>query len=92
MLTDYLRQRTAPSPTLDAGNFLDGIGDSPNGSIGIKLTVAGVTVEEGGESPTKKVSLAPVQPVTIPQFPTELPPAELLLLKEHLAVGITLDR
>ena len=50
------------------------------------------SVPARSESPTKKVSLAPVQPVTIPQFPTELPPAELLLLKEHLAVGITLDR
>jgi len=71
---------------------LDGIGDGPDGSIGIKLAVSGVTLEEGGESPTKTITLAPVQPVTIPQFPTELPPAALLLLKEHFAVGIDLSR
>jgi hypothetical protein len=91
-LTDYLRQRAAPAPTLDAGNFLDGGGLHADGSMGIKLAVQNVTLEEGGESPTKKITLVRAQPVTIPQLPTELPPAALLLLKDHLAVGIVLNR
>ena len=92
-LTDYWHRRSADeSKTLDLGNFLAGGGDGPNGALGIKLAVSGVTVEDGGESTTRKISFAPVERAPIPQLPTELPPAALLLLKDHLATGITLDR
>ncbi len=91
-LLDYLKRRAMPAPTLDLANFMDGGFAGSQGTSGVKLAVSQVTLEEDGESNTRKVTLAPAQAVTIPQLPTELPAAALLLLKDHLAVGIVLNR
>jgi len=91
-LLDYLKRRAASAPALDLSNFMTEGFAGPQGTSGIKLAVSGVTLEESGESPTKKITLAPAQPVTIPQLPTELPPAALVLLANHLSVGIALER
>ena len=70
LLTDFWHRRSADSKTLDLANFLDGAGLHADGSMGIKLAVQNVTLEEGGESPTTKVTFAPAQPVAIAQLPT----------------------
>lgn len=92
LLTDYLKRRRAATPTLDAANFMDEGFAGPQGTSGIKLAVEGATVEDSADGQKRKVTFSPATPAAIPQLPTELPPAALVLLKEHLAVGIALER
>lgn len=92
LLTDYLKRRRATTPTLDAANFMDEGFGGPQGTSGIKLAVEGVTVEDSAEGKKTRVTFAPATPAPVVALPTELPPAALLLLKDHLALGIALER
>lgn len=96
LLTDYLKRRAAPPPTLDLANFMGQGFGGPQGTSGIKLAVERVTIDAGstGDEAVQgnKITFTPAEPVTIPQLPTTLPEAALLLLKDHLAVEIGLIR
>lgn len=79
-----------PPSGLDLSNFMEGAWDLSSGS-GIKLAVKDLTLEEGSEQPKKRLTLAAVESKTLP-FPTQLPEAALILLKDHLSLGIALER
>ena len=88
LLTVYRRERTREQPKVDLAEFLH------DGALttGIKLAVQGVTVDDGsdGDGPTKnhRITFTPAQAAPVVQLPTELPPAALVLLKEHLQMGL----